>query len=354
MSDSFIHAVAGATGGIGAMTATYPLVFLSTRAAVETKNEKKSTRQALLDIIKREGISGLYSGLNSSLLGIAVTNGVYYYFYERSREGILSARKGGKALSTLESMLIGLIAGSATTIISNPIWVIQTSQAVRTMSSGSSESKTVVRKLGFFETVQNILVKDGIGAFWRGVGPALVLVINPVLQYTIFEQLKNFLISRRTNGLRAAGTATALAVLSDWDFFVLGAISKLVATSTTYPYIVVKSRLQAGSATAQKYKSSLDGLLTILREEGVEGLYRGIGSKLVQSVLTAAILFAGQRRIFELTKQPYYVIDMDECVEIDKNRYKKERKKSVPTCLARTGDLKMTDTHYSLALFQLS
>jgi hypothetical protein len=66
---------------------------------------------------------------------------------------------------------------------------------------------------------------------------------------------------------------------------------------------VVKSRLQAGSADALKYKSSLDGLLTILKEEGIEGLYKGIGSKIVQSVLTAAILFAGQRRIFEITKQ---------------------------------------------------
>jgi len=65
----------------------------------------------------------------------------------------------------------------------------------------------------------------------------------------------------------------------------------------------VKSRLQAGSANALKYKSSLDGLLTILQEEGVEGLYKGIGSKIVQSVLTAAILFASQRRIFEITKK---------------------------------------------------
>lgn len=64
-------------------------------------------------------------------------------------------------------------------------------------------------------------------AFWRGVGPALILVMNPVLQYTVFEQLKNILVSRRTSRLRAAGAATRVAVLTDWDFFVLGAISKL-------------------------------------------------------------------------------------------------------------------------------
>ena len=66
---------------------------------------------------------------------------------------------------------------------------------------------------------------------------------------------------------------------------------------------VVKSRMQAGSAAGQRYKSSLDGLLTILDEEGVRGLYKGVGSKLVQSVLNAAILFVSQRRLYELTKQ---------------------------------------------------
>jgi len=60
--------------------------------------------------------------------------------------------------------------------------------------------------------------------------------------------------------------------------------------------------MQSGQAHALKYKSALDGIITIVRQEGVAGLYRGIESKLVQSVLTAAILFAGQRRIYEATK----------------------------------------------------
>ncbi|KAJ6613485.1 mitochondrial carrier [Mycena sp. CBHHK59/15] len=307
MSDSVIHSVAAGAAGVVAMSCTYPLIFLSTRAAVETKNESKSVFQAVVDIVKREGPLGLYSGLSSSLLGIAVTNGVYYYFYERSREMILKSRRGGKGLSTPESILIGVIAGSATTIVSNPIWVVQTSQAVRTLNQSDTRSldpsqPKLVKKLGILETIQTILAKDGIQAFWRGIGPALVLVINPVLQYTVFEQLKNFLVARRTAKLRAAGVATAVAVLTDWDFFLLGALSKLVATSSTYPYIVVKSRLQAGHTRALKYKSSIDGLFAILKEEGIEGLYKGIGSKLVQSVLTAAILFAGQRRIYEITK----------------------------------------------------
>ena len=36
--------------------------------------------------------------------------------------------------------------------------------------------------MGTLETIRFILRKGGIGAFWRGVGPALVLVINPIIQ----------------------------------------------------------------------------------------------------------------------------------------------------------------------------
>lgn len=48
------------------------------------------------------------------------------------------------------------------------------------------------------------------------------------MKYTVFEQLKNLLIVRRTAKLRAATGATkVVAVLSDMDFFWLGALSKL-------------------------------------------------------------------------------------------------------------------------------
>jgi hypothetical protein len=95
------------------------------------------------------------------------------------------------------------------------------------LEQDSPHPNAKIKKLSFMETVQNILEKDGAGALWRGIGPALVLVINPVLQYTIFEQLKNFLIARKTVRLKAAGLAAVVAVLSDWDFFFLGALSKL-------------------------------------------------------------------------------------------------------------------------------
>jgi adenine nucleotide transporter 17 len=58
---------------------SYPLITLSTRAQVESKKAESSIGEAVQRILQREGISGLYAGLDSALFGITVTNFVYYY-----------------------------------------------------------------------------------------------------------------------------------------------------------------------------------------------------------------------------------------------------------------------------------
>jgi adenine nucleotide transporter 17 len=61
----------------------------------------------------------------------------------------------------------------------------------------------------------------------------------------------------------------------------------------SYPYLVVKTRLQMkGTATgAPLYSSTSQALATIWKEEGIAGFFSGVSSKLLHSVLTAAILF---------------------------------------------------------------
>lgn len=88
-----------------------------------------------------------------------------------------------------------------------------------------------------------------VSAFWAGLGPALVLVINPIIQYTAFEQLKNSLVTGRTSKLRVAGAATAVAILSDLDLFLLGAISKLSKPAQNCSKSLVQHFLQSLQAS---------------------------------------------------------------------------------------------------------
>lgn len=274
------------------MLLTYPLNTISSRLQVQHTSGSKSYQSgidALKKILNTEGLAGLYSGLDSALLGIAVTNGVYYYFYEWSKAGF-ERRSKQNTISTLESIISGTVAGAATVLITNPIWVVNTRMATRQHSIDESDDEGRKSKpLNSIQALNNILKEDGILALWQGVVPALILVINPVIQYTVFEKAKSSLEKFRS--------------LGSLDHFFLGAFSKLVATSITYPYIVIKSRMQLRQSSDDtiRYDSVFDGLRKIVKREGIQGLYKGIQSKLLQSVLTAAILFMAKEALFEYT-----------------------------------------------------
>ncbi|KAI8806450.1 mitochondrial carrier domain-containing protein [Cladochytrium replicatum] len=294
MSDNVAHALAGAAGGMVSMALTYPLTTVSVRHQVQkstvSKDAYKSQLDAFRKIIKEEGVQGFYSGINSALFGIAVTQGIYYYFYEKVKGIFEEAAEGRKNMTVVESMSAGALAGAATAIMTNPIWVVNTRQTVKKQPADedAKPGPTAAQKLGFFQTALKIVKEDGVQGLFQGIVPALILVINPIIQYTVFEQLK-------------AVMSKSKKALSSFDFFLLGAVSKLAATGITYPYIVVKSRMQLkqSASSEARYNSVMDGLNKILKNEGVKGLYKGIETKLLQSVLTSAFTFAFKEFFFE-------------------------------------------------------
>ncbi|KAH6566040.1 hypothetical protein BASA50_005238 [Batrachochytrium salamandrivorans] len=285
MSDNVVHAVAGAGGGMISMALTYPLIMVSTRSQV-SKTARVCQHEAFAKIIKEEGIRGLYSGIKSAMFGIAVTQYIYYYWYELVKAKLEGFGGSQHTLTIAENMLTGALAGAATATITNPIWVINTRMLI---NRDTMEDKVPAKQSGTLEAARKIFREEGVMGFFRGLFPALVLVINPVIQFTVYERLRIWWEKRIGRSLHA------------FDFFVLGALSKLCATSITYPYIVVKSRMQLkqGSDAASRYTSVGDGIRKIIRAEGVVGLYKGIESKLLQSVLSAAFTFAFKEELFQ-------------------------------------------------------
>ena len=309
-TEEIAHAIAGAGGGALSMIVTYPLVTLLTLAQTtlkkkeeeakeaaqigsEVKPTKKvptelhykilhsirlsSSYQAAEAIIKEKGVLGLYSGLESALYGITLTNFIYYYFYELTSNVFLKANGSRRrGLSTLQSIVTGAVAGALTCVGSNPFWVANTRMMT---SKKQGESVSTLKAL------INIVKEDGVGTLFAGVLPALVLVLNPIIQYTIFEQIKNFVVASKGKRLFTPIMA-----------FFIGAFGKLIATSLTYPYITLKARMHVKKnnlETQGKEKNlfMVQEIKKIIHEEGLEGLYGGLGVKFVQSISNAAFLF---------------------------------------------------------------
>lgn len=288
--DELAHALSGAGGGALSMIVTYPLVTLSTLAQTTKKKKEDAddgeevlSTSAARQILKEKGILGLYSGLESALYGITLSNFIYYYFYEFTSNVFLRANRSPgrkpRGLSTIQSIITGAVAGAITVIGTNPFWVANTRMMTKAKEHNVSSQSAM-------KTILEIIETDGVGTLFAGVLPALVLVINPIIQYTIFEQVKNVIVA--TNGAASFNAIKA---------FFIGAFGKLVATSLTYPYITLKSRMHVKKKKLEKTSSEevelsmVQEIKKIVKEEGLEGLYRGLGIKLVQSISTAAFLF---------------------------------------------------------------
>ena len=138
---------------------------------------------------------------------------------------------------------------------------------------------------------------EGFGVFFRGIETSLLLCSNPAIQFAAYERLR--IRHLRKTGEQFPGPA---------DAFWMGAVAKTIATLFTYPLQVVQTRQRKGKK-AQKEKRAVEEskseeqkvreegnsfrsvFLRLLRDEGLAGLYSGLSSKLVQTVLNAAFLF---------------------------------------------------------------
>ncbi|KAH9303025.1 hypothetical protein KI387_014608, partial [Taxus chinensis] len=344
-----VNGLAGAGGGMIAQIITYPLQTVNTRQQTERKSKAGANRNLtdgvtaqpkapagtlhqICQVIKEEGWGGLYSGLMPSMVGTAASQGVYYYFYQifrtRAEATALRHKKRGTgdgSVGMFSSLLSAAFSGCLNVLLTNPIWVVVTRMQTQAQAqkkkleanvpekdSESCDIKTVPvdsatknklfvpeksKELGFkgiqpYRTdhaIKDLYKEAGIRGFWKGVVPTLIMVCNPSIQFMIYESLLQRHKAKRALNKEGLKNVTALEV------FILGAIAKLGATVVTYPLLVVKSRLQAkqeiGGNKTMQYTGTLDAIFKMIRYEGLTGFYKGMSTKIVQSVFAAAVLF---------------------------------------------------------------
>jgi solute carrier family 25, member 34/35 len=85
-----------------------------------------------------------------------------------------------------------------------------------------------------------------------------------------------------------------------------GASSGILGAAAGSPFFLVKTRLQSFSpflpvGTQHKYKNAIDGLRQIHHNEGVKGLYRGVGAAMVRTGFGSSVqlptYFFAKRRL---------------------------------------------------------
>ena len=195
-----------------------------------------------------------------------------------------------------------MCAGAINVCITQPIWTVvtrlQTKRRSKLAKGERVEDVGEDPSGGMLDEIAALCAEGGMPAFYRGLIPNLVMVSNPAVQFMLIEMLSARI--RKAKGVRE----DAKLVLSPLETFSQGALAKVGATLITYPVQLIKSRMQAERRTkgAEGYASIPDAIRTIVATEGVGGLYKGMDTKMVQSVIAAALLFSTKEQTVNLVR----------------------------------------------------
>ena len=328
----------------------------SSIASSSTINVSKRMRadQLLVQIVRTEGIRGLYRGLIPHLLGVGPSRAFYFGTYNICKKYFHQTFQLQGAPLHLSAAAIGSIVSST---VMSPVWVVKTRlqlQAAPVRSKGtinpvpvSSSSSPILSTVGnnvvssstlsaslplpstgpktshvayngMMEAFTRIYKEEGPKAFYRGLGASYLGLLETAIQFSLYGALKSYVTEQRIQQLQkeyqhynlsSTSSSSSPKVLpsdkyelqrlayNDSAAFMTSAFAKLVAALLTYPHEVLRTRMREQRDPNPRYRGVFQSANLIIKEEGIKALYGGLGVHMVRTVPNAAILLMVVERV---------------------------------------------------------
>ena len=235
----------------------------------------KGTLPTLRHILRAEGITGLWKGNVPAELLYVCYSAVQFTTYRSTTLLLHSALGEGTLPQPAESFIAGATGGAAATAATYPLDLLRT----RFAAQGNDRVYT-----GLWRAVAQIRRDEGPRGFFRGLGPGLAQIVPFMgVFFAVYETLRPHL-----SGLELPfGSGGAVA----------GTIASVTAKTGTFPLDLVRKRIQVQGPTRggyvhkniPEYAGTVAALRTILRQEGLRGLYRGLTVSLLKSAPASAV-----------------------------------------------------------------
>ncbi|UJR35750.1 hypothetical protein I4U23_028499 [Adineta vaga] len=155
--------LSGSLAGVTSATITYPLDLARARMAVTNKTVYNNLFSVFPSILRNEGVTALYRGALSSLVGVIPYSGCVFFTYE-SLKHIHTDYRSHRPINKKERLLYGSVAGLVGQTVSYPFDVIrrrlQTAAVIRPNETS----------LGALATARKIIREEGIRrGLYKGV-----------------------------------------------------------------------------------------------------------------------------------------------------------------------------------------
>lgn len=174
----------GALSRAIAVATACPISVVKTRfeGTSTARQQYKSVFDAMLSIVRKHGVSGLWAGVIPSVVKDAPYSGVYLLLYTNMKEmlgsRVYTTHSQGSDLAI--QFVSGFAAGGLATALFQPLEVIKTRQQL-------------AGQLSLIQCTKSILSESGVVGFYRGVVPRMLRrSFSNALSWMIFEQISGF------------------------------------------------------------------------------------------------------------------------------------------------------------------
>ncbi|KAI4376907.1 hypothetical protein MLD38_014614 [Melastoma candidum] len=177
------------------------------------------------------------------------------------------------------SLVAGACAGVSSTICTYPLELVKNPVDYPGNVCFAGEERFIM----VYSTRSVKIVRDeGPAELYRGLAPSLIGVIPyAATNYFAYDTLRK--AYRRVFKQEKIGNIETLLI---------GSAAGAISSTATFPLEVARKHMQVGALSGrQVYKDVIHALTSILEQEGIQGLYRGLGPSCMKLVPAAGISF---------------------------------------------------------------
>lgn len=290
------NALGSATAGIISRVFTHPLD--TAKAIMQSSDASTTTLRGPLDAIQktygREGLKGLYRGFGAVVIGGTPGTIVYLCSYDFFKHFLGDGDP--TSLSSLQSFSVhfasGMLAESVACIVYVPVDVIKERLQVQALSSKVTTATTTATTneyspyKGSWDAFKTILRTEHLSGIYRGYAATLAS-FGPfsAFYFVFYEEFKHYARGKTASSTNACREDIPLPLL-----VACSASAGALASWITSPLDMAKLRLQVqrgriassgNSGTQIYYRNMLDCLVQTFTKDGLRGLFRGAGARVL-------------------------------------------------------------------------
>ncbi|SCZ90762.1 BZ3500_MvSof-1268-A1-R1_Chr1-3g02225 [Microbotryum saponariae] len=288
--------IAGAAAGAASRTVVSPLERLKIILQVQgTRGEYQGIIPSLAKMWKEEGFKGYMKGNGINCLRIMPYSAVQFSSYELVK-GFLASN--GSEIDTPRRLLAGSLAGIASVVSTYPLDLVRSRLSIESASLGLS-SDSPRKSTGIWKmTVRVFREENGFKGLYRGLTPTAAGVAPYVaINFAAYESFKIYLSNAEGH---PPGTVEKLCC---------GALAGSISQTLTYPLDVLRRRMQVVGVKGlgYEYSGAWNAVFTIIRKEGLKGLYKGIIPNLLKvgpSIGTSFAVYEATRDAIDHWRDP--------------------------------------------------